>query len=107
MLVPHARIRSALRKLWSWSPQRKEALKRAKGSLGFYLCEMCRCPIQGKPEVNHRVPIGSTPGARGSTASATWDALIARMFCPADGLEVLCAPCHRNLTNAQRKGGAA
>lgn len=104
-MIPRATIRSALRRLWSWSPQRKEALKRAKGSLGFYVCELCRCPAK-KPEVNHRVPVGPTPGAKGSEG-ATWDGLISRLFCSADELEVVCKSCHEAITARQRKEGAA
>ena len=107
MLIPRSEIRSALRRLWFFSHKpRREALKRAKSSLGFYLCETCRCPTK-KPEVDHRMPVGATPGARDAPADATWDGLITRLFCAADGLEVLCRDCHAQRTAVQRKGGAA
>lgn len=40
------------------------------------------------------------------TGFSSWDDVIARMFCSADGLQVLCKPCHAIKTkeeNAQRR----
>jgi len=38
-----------------------------------------------KPEVDHIEPVGS----------GSWDGIIERMFCEADGLMVLCKECHK------------
>ena len=99
--IPHAKIRGALRKIWLWSPQRRAALKRAKwNGTRFYRCQECHLPTE-KPEVDHVVPVGKTPGAKGAL-DASWDFLIARLFVHEDGLRVLCRPCHQNITQAQK-----
>lgn len=81
-----SRIRSAIRKIWwMYSDSRKEALKRTKLARGFgWQCEKCRVPTK-KPEVDHIEPVGS----------GSWDGIIERMFCEADGLMVLCKECHK------------
>lgn len=33
----------------------------------------------------------------------SWDKVINRMFCEADGLQVLCRDCHKRKTNDERK----
>lgn len=100
-MIPHGHIRSALRKLWMWSPQRRAALKRAKwNGTKFYRCQECHLPTE-KPEVDHKIPCGPTPGSKFG-ASASWDIFINRLFTSEAGLRVLCKPCHANITEAQR-----
>jgi len=104
MIDPKRRmaIRAALRKLWLWSPERTEALRRARGkpkSWGW-LCAQCNQFTQ-KPQVDHIVPVGPTPGAKGSEG-VTWEAFLDRLFCGADGLRVVCGPCHLQITDEQR-----
>lgn len=91
-MIPRTKIRGALRKLWLWSPMRRDAMKRAKVAPKAYLCEDCR-RLTPDPEVDHLEPVGATPGARGADL-ATWDGLITRLFCSPDGLRVLCKSCH-------------
>lgn len=105
----HTRIRAALRLIWLYSEERREALKRAKGTgKGFYRCAWCGV-YSKKVSVNHKVPCGSTPGSKNAGLEDTWDAFIGRMFCPARDLEVLCEPCHAAETASQRaaKGSIA
>lgn len=85
-------ISKALRKIWLFSDHRREALRSAKSSLGFYLCAECRFPAKA-PAVDHIVPVGSAPGLRGGE-TANWHDFIGRLFCPPAGLQVLCEPCH-------------
>jgi hypothetical protein len=102
-MIPHAKIRGAIRKLWLWSPMRREALKRAKwNGTKFYRCERCFLATD-KPEVNHRVAVGKTPGARGAGPEVNWQTLIEKLFVGADGLEILCRTCHAGETKAQRE----
>jgi 5-methylcytosine-specific restriction endonuclease McrA len=109
-LIPRTEIRSALRKLWLWSPQRRAALKRAKwNGTKLYRCEGCHRATD-KPEVDHKIPVGVTPGSRlDMDGQATWDSLIHRLFTGEDGLEILCRSCHEKKTNAHRanKGAAS
>lgn len=90
----HQQIRSALRKIWLWSPERREAKARARVSRGVYRCEMCH-QLFPKIEIDHMRPLGSTPGSRNATIDTTWDGLIERLFCPADMLRALCKDCHK------------
>lgn len=102
-MIPHGAIRSATRKLWLWSPQRREAKKAAKLSPGIYLCASCQRATKDKDtEIDHVVPIGPTPGSR-NARNVTWDQWLARLFCPADGLRVLCRGCHDERTKASPK----
>jgi hypothetical protein len=94
--VPHAAIRSALRRLWLFSWQRREAIKRSRLSHGLYLCGACGRAAK-KISVDHIDRVGHTPGAR-NAHSASWDDLIKRMFCDANGLQILCKPCHDKKT---------
>lgn len=99
MAIPHAKIRSALRKLWAWSPERRAAKKAAYVGRGYWRCETCR-GLTPKPEVDHREACGATPGARGADPEASWDRLIKRMF---EGeLRVLCNKCHASVTKQQK-----
>jgi len=101
--IPHALIRNALRKIW-WerSKARREALKRqkVKGSQ-LWICEGCAQLIPRK-HVDHIVPIGKTPGAKGSDAD--WNGFFDRLFCPSEGLQILCKACHDEKTKTDKQG---
>ena len=64
-------------------------------------CANCHNHFVSKDvEVNHRIPVIPVTGFD------SWDAVIDRLFCEEDALEVLCKPCHKVLTkleNQQRK----
>jgi hypothetical protein len=102
-LIPHAALRAAIRGVWLWGEQRKEALARAKvrGVAKGYLCEWCRT-LTLKAQVDHIVPCGAPPGSKSAAADATWDDYMSRMFIDAGGLQVLCPTCHRVKTNNDR-----
>jgi len=103
-----SRIRSALRKTWQWSPMRQQALREAfvmvHDRLYYYMCDEC-CGLFPKKDVQvgHKVPVGTAPGTRNATASDTWDGFIQRMFCPAEELNVVCKPCHLEVTKRERE----
>jgi len=67
----------------------------------FYKCNVCKEDFVAKNiEVNHIIPVVPITGFD------NWDSVIARLFCEADGLEVVCKPCHKTITkeeNATRK----
>lgn len=81
-----SKIRSSLRKLWLYSQERRDALKRAKVFTKAWKCEKCNA-ITDSPDVDHIIPVGSYKNG--------WDDLIERMFCDSDGLQVLCKKCHK------------
>jgi hypothetical protein len=53
--------------------------------------------------LDHKDPVGHTPGSKLAPPDLTWDAFIKRLFCPADNLATICEPCHRLKTNAETK----
>lgn len=76
-------IIAALRKIWLFSPERREAKSKAKRGKS-YLCASCKQTYL-KVSVDHIVPVGTF---------TSWDAFIERLFCPIDNLQVLCKGCH-------------
>lgn len=92
VIVPHAQIRSALRKIWMYQNTR-QVRARARLQRGTYRCEGCGS-LASKVEVDHLIPLGPTPGSRNAGPETTWDGFIARLFCPPEELQVLCTICH-------------
>ena len=104
-----SRLMSALRRTWRHSPEYREALNSAK-------CEYTVPSKLGKPmrrvhwhcaechqfhpltsvQVGHTVPVVLLTGFD------SWDGVIARMFCPATELRVLCCACHDEETARER-----
>lgn len=63
-----------------------------------YKCNACKDDFPAKDvEVNHILPIVPVSGFD------SWDGVISRMFCEKDGLEVLCKPCHKEVTQSENK----
>lgn len=91
-------IRSALRSAFQkWGPKH-EAKKQAKVQYNTYVCAHCDGWFgSSQVEVDHIVPAGSLK---------CYDDLpgfVERMFCEADGFQVLCKECHQTKTNEERK----
>lgn len=94
------KIRSALRKLWFWSPERREAEKRvliAPYSHGNYYCSFCKKVKNKKEEklnIDHIIPAGEL---------YPLDAFAARLFCSSLGLQAMCKSCHDKKTYSSEK----
>ena len=86
----HALITSAIRKIWLYSPQRRDAVKACKVRVGrrvFIECEACHQLFEAKQiQVHHVEPVGSI-------FSITLQEVIDKMF--TDNLKVLCKGCHK------------
>jgi 5-methylcytosine-specific restriction endonuclease McrA len=95
-----AKIMSALRKVWRFSPERREALAAATHpeNRQEVVCASCGVWVHIKlAKVDHVTPIVSLSGFD------SWDAVIDTLECGA--LQVLCEECHRRKTkeeNAER-----
>jgi len=86
-----------LRKASYRYPERYQAVKNAKTYNGLYKCNICKNSFPRQDiQVDHIVPIVSI--TRGFT---TFDDYIAAMFVKAEGLQVLCKPCHKIKTQAE------
>jgi hypothetical protein len=61
-----------------------------------YRCKACQEEFPAKDvQVNHIFPVIPTTGFD------TWDAVIERMFCEKEALELLCKPCHASITKIE------
>jgi len=93
---PKTRVMSAMRKIWLYSPMRREAVKRCKVG-DNYRCERCR-KLCDKVQIDHNPPVILLTGFD------SWDGVFTRMFAPADtNLAGLCESCHTKLTTSQRE----
>lgn len=98
-------IRSAARRIWMWSPMRKEAIRNARlpGSPYRVGCTKCGVAMREsvKPPlfaVDHIIP-ASEPAA----LIHSWDDFFKRLNVSAEsGLQILCHPCHAIKTEAEK-----
>lgn len=92
-------LRSRVREIFRWSPERKKALKRAQISKNpdLWNCEECgKGPLTRKDkQVDHIIPCENVQGWDG------WSAFINRAIeVPAELISITCRPCH-NKKSAQ------
>ena len=94
---PKTRVMSAMRKIWLWSPMRKEVVTRCKTGENFR-CEKCR-RLSDKIQVDHHpLPVVLLTGWD------SWDGVFSRMFVdPGEGLRGLCETCHDKHTATQKE----
>ena len=103
---------SDIRNAWRhWSPNRREVLdaamvkiaKRKKdGTLSkvfvkHWICAKCGEPVIER-DVDHIDQVGAAPRCDEDVGDAA-----KRLFCEINNLRVLCKPCHKKVTAAQRK----
>lgn len=63
-----------------------------------YKCSKCLEDFpQKEVEVNHITPVVPLSGFD------SWDGVVERLFCEKGGLEVVCKPCHKSITNNENK----
>ncbi len=100
-------VRGALRRIWMWSPARREAIRNARVAPGILECRGCglrmkenpKKPIKKDYQVDHLVP-ASEPAA----LIHNWDDFIIRLFeCPVSELRVLCKGCHDVKTKTENQ----
>lgn len=104
----HSFIKSALRKASQRWPPKFEALKAAYDSTKknnktgrlakHYLCAECNNVFPAKDvQVDHIHPVVNP-----EKGFESWGEVIKRMFCEADGFQVLCKGCHLAKTKVER-----
>ncbi len=60
-----------------------------------YRCAACEeCFPQSNVQVDHKEPVGQF---------VDWNQMVEKLFCEADNLQVLCKPCHKKKSAAERK----
>ena len=99
-------IRSALRRAWSKYPVKFQVLEKAKtivkGKRHKYEYECSQCGgwfKQAEVEVDHIIPCGSLKEFEDLPR------FVKTLFCEEDNLRVVCKPCHRIITVAERAKG--
>jgi hypothetical protein len=83
---PKTKIVPAVRRIWFYSPLRREAVNRAKEG-EYYRCEKCH-GLQEKVHIDHIDPCVPLTGWEG------FDSFITRLFCEPDKLQAICEKCH-------------
>ena len=87
-----------LRKGSLWNPSRKEAMRRARVSRGYYQCAHCCAVFHVKEiHVDHIIPVVPLKGFD------DWNGYIARLFCDESGLQILCVSCHKKKTDRENE----
>ena len=79
--------------------RRGKRINPASGRLAeMHECRNCKSLFPTKEvEVNHIIPVVPVKGFD------SWDGVIERLFCEENGLEVLCKPCHKIVTDEEKK----
>lgn len=92
---------AAIRKIWLWSPMRRNAIKKAEVQGGLRKCNIC-----GKKELKENTQVDHVFPCVPTTGWDSWDGYIKRSLDPEVEVQVLCKPCHKqksNKENATRK----
>ena len=106
-------IIASSRRIWLYSPMRRECLNRAKLTaevinkdgrvskrkrLMGYGCERCGKVLSKRDcKVHHTVPVRDME-------VWDWNTFIERLFCPPDGLQCLCDGCHKAVHKELKNG---
>lgn len=80
-------------------PERTKAKNAARISRGLYECNGCKNAFGPKDiKLDHIDPVVDV-----KTGFTNWDDYINRMFCKADGFQVLCDQCHTLKTAVEKQ----
>ena len=96
-------IISALRKIFFYSPLRREALENAKTKAGLYKCAITKknYPVD-QITVDHINPVVDV-----KEGWKDWNTFIERLFCNVENLQVLSKKEHKKKTEQERKQRAS
>jgi 5-methylcytosine-specific restriction endonuclease McrA len=108
----NAAVRSAIRRVFSRSPVVREVMwkvrrevpkynkdgTRAKKNAVQYQCNVCSQWTKSSAiAVDHILPVVDV-----QNGFVDWNEFVARLFCEASNLQVICDDCHQKKTNAER-----
>lgn len=107
-------IRGGLRSISMRWPPKNKVKQNARVQRGVYLCAGYKTkahevpaslpPLPGnKRRINNSVVDHINPVVDPIRGFVSWDELIKRLFCEADGFQLLCHDCHKHKTNDERK----
>lgn len=92
-------VRNQLRgATWKWKPV-SDVMKKARVGHGIYYCSGCssNVPVSimvGQKRTKNVYVDHISPIVDPAVGFTTWDDFIARLYCEADNLQVLCKECH-------------
>jgi len=90
---------TGLRKLSRFYPVKNDVLKIARVKPATFKCAKCGGEFErADVAVDHVHPVIDP-----LTGFVNWDVYINRLFCDAQGLQVLCLPCHNAKTQTENK----
>jgi hypothetical protein len=94
--VLRSKIIATLRRLWLRSPERAEALKRAKVARKLWQCERCKEQFTATQclHIHHIEEVGKF---------VDYDTFISRLFVTADKYLALCHACHLDVHDHERE----
>lgn len=84
----------AARKIWQWSPERRQVKKNAcltssTMRMEKYRCAKCEKAVK-KIQIDHIIPVGKAP-----RDFHGWDDYYKKLFCSTYNLQALCLKCHK------------
>jgi 5-methylcytosine-specific restriction endonuclease McrA len=91
-----SKVISACRRLWLYSPVRRDVINRCKTLDGYFRCENCN-GLTDKVQVDHTDPAVPTTGWD------SWDGFIVRLFTEAENMKGICERCHNKKTLSEQK----
>lgn len=91
-----SKVIAACRRLWLYSPVRREVQNRCKTPDGYFRCEKCR-GLADKVQIDHIDP------AVPLTGWDNWDGFITRLFIDAEHMQGICERCHNKKTVGEQK----
>lgn len=99
VFVLKAFLFAGLRRLSRFYPVKSEVLRAARRAPAQYECATCKKLFHTSEVVVDHIEAVIDP----AVGFTTWDNYIARLFCPASNLQVLCKPDHDAKTKAEMK----
>lgn len=94
------RIIAALRKIWSFSEDRKDVIRTYKVGPNQFQCAACGNIVGGKDfEVDHHEPVVLPE----DDSEFSFDKYIERLFCDISNLSLICKSCHKAKTQAENQ----
>lgn len=92
-------MRNTLRRAFFRYWERTKALQAARVDRGLYMCATCK---KVDKILGHRID-HIDPVVDPKVGFVNWDVYIARLFCPASNLQLLCGACHDLKTDKERQ----
>lgn len=101
-------VKGALRQASvKWAPI-QSVLAKARTRRGFYHCALCEQEVpattrDGRKRVKNVHVDHIHPVIDPAKGFESWDKVVERLFCEEDGLRVLCAACHKTVTDEEKQ----